>query len=246
MPTLKDGRHVEDIRLDRLPEFDEASRRFPICGALAPQQQKAPKTQLWTIPAGSPVLDQQREGACVGFGITNELRFEPTPVPGLDAAFARERIYWAAQRNDPWPGGTYPDAVPRYDGTSVLSGIQVAAQLGYYTEYRWAFSEDEMALGVSHLGPVVIGVNWYEGMYRPNTKGRITVTGARVGGHCCLVVGINTSDNSYTIYNSWGPAWGQQGTARISRKDMAKLLKQDGESCLITGRATGLGAPQQP
>ncbi len=240
MPTLKDGSDVEDIRLDRIPEFDEQSRSFPICAALSPDQQKAPVTKLWAIPRGSEILNQGREGACVGFGITNELRHSPTPIKGLDGIFARQKIYWPAQMGDPWPGGSYPGAAPSYEGTSVHAGIKVAVDLGYYGEYRWAFSEPEMMLGVGWLGPVVIGVNWYEGMIRPDSKGFIAPTGRKIGGHCCLVKGVNVRGRGYyTIYNSWGPAWGSNGTAKIWRDDMATLLQQDGEACLITGRLTG-------
>lgn len=239
MPELKDGSRVEDIRLDRIPEFHEASRAFPICAALSPEQQKNPVTKTWPIPSGSEVLDQGREGACVGFGITNELRHSPVPIRGLDALFARQRIYWVAQMGDPWPGGSYPGAAPFYEGTSVHSGIQVAVDLGFYGEYRWAFSEEEMMLGVGHLGPVVIGVNWYEGMARTSSQGFIRPTGRKLGGHCTLVKAVNVRSGYYTIYNSWGPTWGNGGTAKITREDMATLLQQDGESCLITGRLTG-------
>lgn len=239
MPELRDGTTVEDIRLDRIPEFDPASRQYPVCAALSPDQQRKPVTKAWSIPAGSEVLDQGVEGACVGFGITNDLRFSPVPLRGLDADFARTRIYWPAQQADPWPGGSYPGAMPRYEGTSVHAGVKIAYDLGYYGEYRWAFSEPEMALGVSYLGPAIIGVSWYEGMYRPNIHGFLTPTGNKVGGHCLLVKAINIRSSFYTVYNSWGPNWGLHGTAKISRDDMATLLKQDGECCLITERFTG-------
>ncbi len=239
MPALRDGSATTDIRLDRLVEFDEASRNYPICGALSSEQQKDPVSKTWSIARGAPVLNQGREGACVGFGITNELRHQPVPVAGLDETFAREQIYWAAQRADPWPGGEYPEGSPRYSGTSVHSGIKTAVELGYYGEYRWGFSEPEMMLGLGWIGPVVIGVNWYEGMVRPNAKGYIAATGRKIGGHCCLVKAINVRYGVYTIYNSWGPTWGDNGTAKITRDDMAYLLKQDGECALITDRFGG-------
>ncbi len=230
---LRDGTDVDDIRLDRLEEFDEASLDYPVCAVITVEQ---PTTTLWTIPAGEPVLDQGKDGACVGFGVTNELRFNPTPVAGLDATFAKQNIYWAAQRIDPWPGGSYPGARPAYEGTSVLAGIKTAAKLGFYGEYRWAFGEAELALAVSQVGPAVIGVPWYTGMFRPTRAGYLNLTGQPEGGHCVLVVGIDVDGGYYTIYNSWGPSWGRGGTAKIRRRDMATLLKQRGEACLITQR----------
>ncbi len=242
MPTLRDQSTVDDARLDRIVDFDDTSRQFPIRAVLGEAQQQV-VTKLWTIPTGSPVLNQGVEGACVGFGITNELRFNPVPIPKLDATFARESIYWRAQEIDPWNGGSYPGANPRYEGTSVLAGIKTAAKLGYYSEYRWAFSEQDLALAVSHQGPAVIGVPWYAGMMRPGTDGYIRATGAVQGGHCCLVIGVAASENYYTIYNSWGATWGSNGRAKVSRADMTKLLAERGEACIVTARLIPSVAP---
>ncbi len=243
MPQLRDGNTVEDPRLDRLVEFDDLSRSFPVRDRFTAG---SPTTTLWSIPAGEPVLDQGAEGACVGFGVTNELRFNPVPVPHLDAAFARERIYWPAQRIDQWPGGAYPGASPFYEGTSVLAGIKTAAVAGFYGEYRWAFGENELALAVSQVGPAVIGVNWYTGMFRPDYRGYLNATGQVAGGHCLLVIGVNVRYAYYTVYNSWGPGWGGRagmaaGTARVRRATMDRLLREDGEACLITQRLTPTG-----
>lgn len=234
--TLKDGTSTSDRRLDRIPAFDRHSLRYLIRDALNTEQQHL-VSHSWGCPAGTPVLDQGQEGACTGFGVTNELLYDPVPVPSLDAVFARERVYWVAQRDDPWPGGAYPDASPRYEGTAVLYAVKAAADLGYYTEYRWATSEKELALGVGYLGPAIIGVDWYEGMFRPDTHGFIHPTGDKVGGHCTLLTGINVEDGYYTLHNSWGASWGDDGNCRISRKTMAKLLGDNGEACIITGRA---------
>lgn len=233
---LKDGTSTFDRRLDRIPAFDQRSLSFPVAGALNAEQQTL-VSRKWSMPPGTPILDQGNEGACVGFGVTNELLYYPVPVRKLDATFAREKIYWVAQRDDPWPGGSYEGASPRYEGTSVLYGIKAAADLGYYTEYRWAVSEKDMALGVGYVGPAIIGVDWYEGMYEPDSSGFIHPTGDKVGGHCTLIVGINVRDGYYYLHNSWGPSWGDHGRCKISRDDMAKLINDDGEVCIITGRA---------
>lgn len=237
MTTLRDNSTVDDPRLDRLVEFDERSLEFPVRAVLSADEQQ-PVTKLWTIPTGEPVLNQGNEGACVGFGVTNELRFRPNPIRGLNEIFARQRIYWEAQKIDPWNGGAYPGANPFYEGTSVLAGIKTATKLGYYTEYRWAFNETDLALAVSHQGPAVIGVPWYTGMMRPDASHFLRVTGTVAGGHCVLVIGLNATDGYYTIYNSWGSGWGNRGRARIRRADMARLLSEDGDACVITGRVT--------
>lgn len=234
MSLLRDGSTVSDRRLDRLYERDERNFQFPARQALGPAQTE-PRTMMWYGPTGMPVLDQGEDGACVGFGIAHEMLLYPTPIRGLDADFAKQRIYWNAQRNDPWPGGAYPGASPAYQGTSVLSGIKEAVKLGAYGEYRWARDEPELALAVSWIGPVVIGVDWWTGMMDPDAKGYLRPTGRIEGGHCCVVVGYALS-GYYTLLNSWGPGWGNKGRARIRKDDMARLLAAQGDACVITKR----------
>lgn len=238
---LRDGTTTLDVRLDRLAEPDP--RDLPICAVIGGQED--PVTVDWGIPEGEPVLNQGQEGACVGFGVTNELRFNPVPIAGLDETFARESIYWPAQRVDQWPGGSYPGGEPVYEGTSVRAGIKVAQKLGYVGEYRSSSTEAEMALAIS-IGPVIIGVDWYESMFKPDTRGYIKPTGRKMGGHCCLVVGLRVTgtrgQGHYVIYNSWGPTWGDNGTAKISRRHMAYLLDTGGDAFSITQRMN----PPQP
>ncbi len=237
---LRDGTTSNDPRLDRLVEFDEASRGYPI-RALAPEA--TPTTVLWSLPTPD-VLDQGAAGACVGFACTNKLRFDPFDVANLDNTFARETLYWGAQRDDPWPGGAYPGAEPVYEGTSVLAGVKEGAKLGFYRTYRWGFGEVDLAVGLQ-IGPAVLGLNWWTGMFRPDRRGYLRRTGQVEGGHAILCVGFNARYGYYTVYNSWGAGWGRPliidgvtvapgGTAKIRRADMAALLADNGEACFIT------------
>jgi len=240
---LRDGSTVEDPRLDRIPDPDQRDSLYSIMEVIGGQEK--PVTINWGIPEGEPVLNQGQEGACVGFGCTNELRFNPVPVGGLTATFARETVYWPAQRDDQWPGGAYPGAEPRYEGTSVRAGVKQMVKLGYVGEYRWAKTEQEMALAMT-VGPQILGLDWYRGMLKPNSTGYLRPTGPKVGGHCCLAIGLKVTapgdSGYYTIYNSWGPNWGKNGTARISRADMRRLMTSGGEACIITQRFN----PPQP
>jgi hypothetical protein len=238
MPRLKDGTHVEDPRLDRLVEFDEQSRQYAATDILRSTAQ--PKNKSYRV---GKWLDQRSDGACVGFSFLQEALAMPRRARGLfsksDLELERKarEIYWSAQRIDPWPGGSYPGASPRYEGTSMLAGVKIMQKLGFYDEYRWAFGEQDLALSVSNLGPAVIGVNWYEGMYEPNSKGFIEPTGRNVGGHAILVMAVNvTTLNAYRVWNSWGRSWGRNGWAYLSRQHMAQLLSQNGEACIPVKR----------
>ncbi len=233
---LRDHSVVSDPRLDRLVQYDERSKKFPLCATLN-SDERQPRSRRWAMPIRDKILNQGKEGACVAFAITNELKAKPVPIKGLNDVFARQAIYWPAQEIDDWPGGSYPGAEPLYEGTSVLAGVKTAAKLGFYTEYRWAFSENELALGISYQGPAVVGVPWYAGMLRTDDDDYINVTGTVQGGHAICVLGIDVDEGCYIFMNSWGGRWGNRGRGRIRRTDMARLLHENGEACIVTGRA---------
>ena len=227
---IKDDTVITDKRLDRVTEFDERSRNFPIKATVGSGKQRS---YTWRCHAQ---LDQGPDGACVGFGVAHELIARPAEVEGIDAKYAKEQIYWEAQKIDWWDGGSYPGGSPFYEGTSVLAGVKIAKRLGWIDEYRWAFGLDDLIMGVGHNGPAVIGVPWYSGMFRPDTDGYIHVDGYVAGGHCVLVNAVNVKEKRFTIHNSWGSAWGMNGECYISFDDMGRLLSEQGEACFFLHR----------
>lgn len=136
-------------------------------------------------------------------------------------------------------GNSYPGASPRYDGTSVLSAIKTAQDMGYYTGYSWAFSEEELMLAISWKGPAVLGINWYESMYSTDSKFMIRPTGAIAGGHAILCNGFSEKDQVYRLHNSWSASYGKNGDCFITREDMKTWLAADGEVCIPSGRSLG-------
>lgn len=226
MAILKDGSKVKDVRLARVVQFDKRSKKFPIRSVI---ENKTPRSYTWSC---AKHLDQGTEGACVGFSLAHELIARPSVVNGITTKFAQEKIYWEAQKADPWVGGSYPGARPKYDGTSVLAGIQTIQKLGYVTEYRWAFGLDDLILAVGRKGPAVLGVNWYEDMFDVALDGYIKVGGDISGGHAILCKGVNIKGEYFTLHNSWGTSWGVNGDARISFDDMDILLSDNGEAVI--------------
>ena len=180
----------------------------------------------------------------MGHAWAHELIARPV-VTLVDHTYARERIYWEAQKIDPWDGGAYPGAAPFYEGTAVLAGAKVCQALGHFAEYRWAFGLRDLILAVGYTGPVVLGINWYEGMFNPDVDGFIRPTGLIAGGHALLVHGVSVSGSYVKIHNSWGPSWGQNGGAKITFTDLERLLNEDGEACIPLRRhARVLGGPR--
>jgi hypothetical protein len=215
---------MKEYGLGRQKQFDERSRQYPV---MATVDKSFPRSYTWRCDV---VLDQGREGACVGFALAHELAARPKVFTGITNSEGL-RIYHAAQKIDPWPGGAYPGASPRYDGTSVLAGVKILAREGKIAEYRWAFGVDDLAVAVSRKGPAVLGVPWYSGMYEPR-DGKLVIEGSVVGGHAILCHSFNAKRREFKVHNSWGPDWGKEGEAVVSWETMSRLLAEDGEAVI--------------
>jgi hypothetical protein len=202
---------------DRIPEFDEQSRNYPVRALLAAAQ---PVTRFWDIDVW---LDQGSEGACVGFAWGHDIAAEPAVGP-VDNGYARF-IYHEARFIDEWVGEDY-------EGTSVLAGAKVMTKLGWISEYRWAFSTDDVLATLGSLGPVILGVNWYSDMFDTDANGYVHVSGQLLGGHAILITGVDFENSRVQLHNSWGQSWGQNGKAWLSFSDLDRLLHEQGEGCI--------------
>jgi hypothetical protein len=231
---------MTERRLDWVPRFDERSKQYPIRGVMKTSVRR--RNKLWTP---GPIIDQGNEGACVGFGWTDEVLAAPVPVdltrvkkdvPRDPTAFALA-AYNRAKEIDEYEGVDY-------EGTSVLAGAKVMGEYGLVKEYRWAFGINDVVDAVLAKGPVVLGIYWYDSMYDA-PGGVLTVKGPIVGGHCLTAVGYTVKsprlngEDGVVLQNSWGPTWGINGLAEIRVNDLAKLLDNDGEACVPSRRSYG-------
>lgn len=214
------------------PKFDERSLEYPLRGAV-PNDVRVDK--MWAI---GPILNQGREGACVGFGWTAEALSQPnaadlalvgSAAPHDPTQFALA-VYHRAQQLDDTPGEDYV-------GTSVLAGAKTMVEFGILEEYRWAADVNDVIDALIHKGPVVLGIKWYNDMYDA-PGGVLTPGGDLAGGHCIAAVGYLTAESSRThneaviLQNSWGPGWGEGGIAQIDVTALAALLADQGEACV--------------
>lgn len=250
MPRLRDGSTVDDPRLGRLVQFDERSRSFPLTAHPRLATQLATKT--WRLPVR---LDQKQTPDCTGFSRAHDLAASPAPARGMTAAVARQ-IYDLAQTLDEWEGTDY-------DGSSVLGAVKAAVQLGYVGEYRWAgvnpstSAIDDVLRALSSLGPVVLGINWLEGMFEPRWDGTLDCSGEASGGHAIVArsvllprsgrirvtrsfaghgrtVGFAATEPYVALANSWGPDWGVLGECFVAASDLDARLRDEGEGCVTT------------
>lgn len=223
--TFKDG--TTGVQgFDRLVHFDPRSRNFRL---QATHEVHVPDSGVygWEIPKH---LDQGKEGACVGAGLTAALIAEPFMALGLDMRYAKERVYWAAQDIDPWPGSSRPDAEPFYEGTAVLAGLKILMEMGWIDSYNWTFSLAEFISGVANVGPAVVGFPWYEGMFQTDSDGFIWPTGKMLGGHCSVFKLVDCDNKRARLHNSWGEGnFGDNGDAWMTFDAIEELMHRSGE-----------------
>lgn len=232
---LRDGSTVEDPRLDRLQQFDDRSRAYPIRTLVGARQ---PRSYTWR----HYVTDQGQQGACVGHACTQEAAARPKPyfgdpvlkpAPVADLNETARTVYRRAQQIDPWEGEE-----PVYSGTSVLAGVQAGQERGWWSEYRWALgpgpdaAAQDVILALGYAGPVIMGTVWRSGMWGADTDGYLRATGNDEGGHAYLLVSYSAKRDAVWTPNSWGG----QGQGWINRTDLVSLLAAGGEACIPVRR----------
>ncbi len=238
MVVLKAGAFTMDSRLDRVEEKDLRSRRYAVADIIPAKHYEHPRSYTWATKVS---LNQGCEGACVGFAWAHELAARPAAVFGIDENFAREAIYFNAQQLDQYPGGEYPGALPYAEGTSVLGGAKAVQQLGYISEYRWAFDFWDLVASVGYRGPAIFGCSWFSAMRKTDSDGFVKPTGVRRGEHCVALLGIKVvkdraknislKDSFFTFQNSWGEDWGVAGFGKLRFEDVL-MLWSGAETCI--------------
>lgn len=217
--------------LGRLPSPDERDKRFPLRAAVP---RNLTGRRYW-YDSGA-WLNQLITATCVGHGWAHWVEDAPKlPVGTIDPF----QIYRDACLLDVWSEN---DDQNLDWGTSVRAGAKALQNRGVVSSYLWAFDLQTVIDAILSKGPVVVGVNWYEGMERPVyvtsadgvQRKTIRVLGDVRGGHCFTLNGVSTTARVFRMKNSWGRGWlgSAGGRASISFEDMERLILEDGEACM--------------
>lgn len=158
-----------------------------------------------------------------------------------------------AKERDEWPETNPGDN----NGSSVRAACDVLREQGHCTvrggkcgpvdpgqgisENRWARSVDEMRTAISKGNPVVVGVNWYNDFNAP-----VFGPGGRwwVGRNVDMLGSTGRMGHAICTYAAfdrwqafgWVNTWEDYPLVLIPYKTMERLLREDGEACLITDR----------
>lgn len=132
--------------------------------------------------------------------------------------------------------------------TSLRSGCRVLKELDLIEGYFWAYDLDEIVnyLGTGH--GLVLGVDWYAAMRKPDETGLIRAWGRPEGGHALFAFGVDPESRTVWVQNSWGSDWGgwcarpnqraYKGCARLLYDDLRKLLADNGEAVALVKRSS--------
>jgi hypothetical protein len=213
--------------LGRLFEHDPASRRYPAAMSAAPL-----KKVMW--PRSGPAFDQGDIGSCTGNAIAGVLNTAPYHRPRARRLTEDKavEIYALATVLDGFDG-TYP---PDDTGSSGLAACKAAKQLGLISEYRHAFGLDH-ALAALQLGPVITGIDWFNGFDSPGKRGLIQIAGTVRGGHEIEIFGHDPLNDLVWFWQSWGPRWGWYGRGCMTTGTWRELLARDGDVTVPTPKA---------
>lgn len=190
-----------------------------------------------------PILDQGREGACTGFGLTTVAHYllrTRHVVKDVNAVSPR-MFYEMAKRYDEWEGDDY-------SGSSARGGMKGWHKHGVCSSKLWAYKAGKNAprltnnraqdaakrpLGayfrvnhkdlvamhsaIAEVGVLYATASVHAGWDKVDGTGLIPFEEGNEGGHAFAIVAFD--ERGFWIQNSWSATWGNGGFGLISYDD---------------------------
>jgi hypothetical protein len=184
-----------------------------------------------------PVLDQHDEAVSVSSALLAALYAGPQRISVSRAPHVMV-LDLEARRIE----GT----LTRTEPISIRAGCRVLKKLGLIDGYLWTYDLDEIVnfLGSGH--GLVLGIEWYAAMGKPDETGLIRAWGRPEGGHALFAFGVDPTSRTVWVQNSFGSDWGGwsarpsrrdfKGCARLPYDDLKKLLVDNGEAVVLVKR----------
>lgn len=176
------------------------------------------------------VLDQGQVGSCTGNAGVGALNHAPLHTLGSHVGREVDAVYLYTQASAIFPGPGYSPLNPATDtGSSGLAVAQVLRSQGRIASYTHAWSAEGVASALQ-VGPMILGVDWYEDDFWPASSGLIPGTGGVAGGHEVVIDGVDVSHRTFRCLNSWTNLWGVGGRFYIGWDDLDRRLGDGGDA----------------
>ncbi len=167
-------------------------------------------------------------GACMTGSLFDARNRPYVQLTEMDAV----ALYESATKLDKIPGQYPPDDT----GSSGLAVAKAAQRMGLISSYHHAFGLTA-SLHALARGPIITGINWYEGFDKPEgTHAQLKISGQVRGGHEVVLDGIDVKTGMVKGTNSWGLGWGNAGKFVMSFGTFGRLLKEDGDTIVPVSR----------
>lgn len=191
---------------------------------------KLPVEKVWST---GPILDQGETPECTEFSWHAHINAEPHAHPDLWTDFwPSDGSFYADEKKT--------DGIPTEDGSTTQAGAQILKDHGIIEQPVWGFDEWTARRYVLTTGPLILGCNWYNDMFSPDSQNIVHINNSDIeGGHQILIIGFSltafgklpSNNPLYKFQNSWGTQWGETGYGYISQGDLARLIAENGQLC---------------
>ncbi|MEJ8848656.1 C1 family peptidase [Variovorax rhizosphaerae] len=211
----------------------------------------------------SPVKNQGGCGSCVSFGtsalIESMAHIETGRWVDLSEADSHFCSSHGANCSGWWPDQCLDQVIARgisdeagfpyasaFPGNNIWAGPPVcrlapnrATRITKINARHALANETAAKNHLTNIGPVTGCFDVYQDFFNYSGGVYHHVSGAKVGGHCVLVIGYSEAEQCWIIKNSWDVSWGSGGFGKIAYAD----LKFNGQFFPMYG-ATGVKLPQ--
>ena len=179
----------------------------------------APTGEVYVWDNPRAILDQEDTNHCVGF---SGVQWGNTS-PINDNYINRDGhvLYYECKVLDGEPN--------EENGSTMRSQAKALKARGRLSVYAFATSIDEAIEWIKLKGPVLVGTDWFDDMFNPDSNGLISVGGSLAGGHAYLCNGYDADKDELLYINSWGTNWANGGHFRMSVSDAKYLHNLEGE-----------------
>jgi len=215
-----------DLRLNRHVYHDSRSWDYRF-------DTSAFKIQSVTHARHIDILDQGNVGSCTGNAGIGALATDPlfSKLPGNNPYTLDEpgavKLYSAAEVID--GSGPYP---PNDNGSYGLSIAKALKDAGVISSYQHTFTLNDALKALTQY-PILVGINWYDRMFKPDADGRARIGGSIAGGHEIVARSIDAANSRVWFDNSWGSSWGVKGKFYLTFTDLGTLLSQQGDVVVL-------------